>query len=118
MMGNADESCSAAGSNKSYETMATELNQALDSYYQTWNQIREQCRKYTEEIIALNHMYESESLNLDQIPADELWENSFLPQMKALEDAQSKLDENIKELEAEKVKVCMSGNLNYRNSVI
>ena len=115
MMGNADEGCSATGSNKSYETMATELNQALDSYYQSWNQISEQCRKYTEEIAALKQKYETESFDLDQIASDELWENIFLPQVKALEDAQSKLEESRKELEAEKVKVCMSGNLNYRN---
>ena len=83
-MGNADESCSAAGSNKSYETMATELNQALDSYYQSWNQISEQCLKYTEEIAALKQKYETESFDLDQIASDELWENSFLPQVKAL----------------------------------
>jgi len=64
----------------------------------------------TQQIAALKQQHKTESFDLDQDASDELWEASFLPKVKALEEAQTLLEETRKKLETEKLKVHISVN--------
>ena len=65
----------------------------------------------TQQIAALKQQHEREFFDLDKDASDELWETSFFPKVKALEEAQTQLEETRKKLETEKLKVYQSINI-------
>jgi hypothetical protein len=90
---------------KSPRTIAIEQLQVETGYFEIWGQMNQQYIDNTQQMAALKEQHKTESFDLDQDASDELWETNFLPKVKALEEAQSVLEETRKKLETEKSKV-------------
>jgi hypothetical protein len=96
---------------KSPRTIAIDQLQIEISYVQTWSQMNQQHISNLQQIAELKQQHTNESFLLDQDASDVLWETSFLPKVKELEEAQILLEETRKKLESEKLKVYRSVNI-------
>ena len=90
---------------KSPRTIAIEQLQVETCYSETLNQMNQQYISNTQQIVALEQQHKTETFGLDQDVSDKLWETSFLPKVKSLEEAQTVLEETRKKLETQNLKV-------------
>lgn len=91
--------------NKSPRTIAIDQLNVESGYFATWSSMNQEHINKTQQIAALKQQHLNESLELDEDASNVLWETSFLPTVKALQDDQSLLEETRKKLETDKLKV-------------